>query len=99
MGDTPFNPQNGELGTTSEWRVGTSGIQTVTIYTEPAGANGNSHSVTGQMVTTVAKVPDPAMTKAPGAELNLYTATVVVTYTYRGKNYSVQLNAMRASDV
>jgi len=99
MGDTPFNPQNGELGTTNEWRIGTSGIQTVTIYTEPAGANGNSHSVTGQMVTTVAKVPDPAITNAPGAELNLYAATVVVTYTYRSKNYRVQLNAMRASDV
>ena len=99
MADTPFNPQNGELGTTSEWKVGTSSIQTVTIYTEPAGADGNTHSVTAQMVTTIAKVPDPAITNAPGAELNLYTATVVVTYSYRSKNYSVQLNAMRASDV
>jgi len=99
MADSPFNPQNGELGTTSEWTVGTSSIQTVSIYAEPAGVNGNTHSVTAQMVTTIAKVPDPAITNAPGAELNLYTATVVVTYSYRSKNYRVQLNAMRASDV
>jgi prepilin-type N-terminal cleavage/methylation domain-containing protein len=99
MADTPFNPQSGELGTTNEWQVGTSGTQTVTIYAEPAGADGNSHSVTAEMVTTVAKVPDPVIGSAPGAELNLYTATVVVTYTYRSKNYRVQLNAMRASDV
>ena len=99
LADTPFNPQNGEIGSTNEWAVGTSAIQSVTIYTEPAGANGQTHSVTGQMVTTITKVPDPTISNAPGAQLNLYTATVVVTYTYRSKNYRVQLNAMRASDV
>src|SRR6476469_3289301 len=62
MADTPFNPQNGELGTTSEWKVDSSSTQTVTIYAEPAGADGNTHSVTAQMVTTIAKVPDPAIT-------------------------------------
>jgi len=47
------------------------------------------------MVTTVTK---NAVT-VNGTDLNLYSATVVVTYTYRSKSYRVQLNAMRASDV
>ena len=46
------------------------------------------------MTTTVAKVPP-----INGIDLNLYSATVVINYTYRSKNYRVQLNAMRASDV
>jgi prepilin-type N-terminal cleavage/methylation domain-containing protein len=99
LADGPFNPQDGQLGTTNEWQVGAGAIQTVTIYSEPAGAGGQTHTITGQMVTTVTKVTDPAITNAPGAQLNLYTATVVVTYTYRSKPYRVQLNVMRASDV
>ncbi len=98
LADTPFNPQMGEYGTTNEWAVGSS-IQSVTVYTEPAGAGGQTHTVTGLLTTTVSQVPDPTVGKAPGAQLNLYAATVVVTYTYRSRNYSVQLNAMRASDV
>jgi type II secretory pathway pseudopilin PulG len=98
LADSPFNPQNGEFGSTNEWNVGTA-IQSVTIYSEPAGVGGQTHTVTGQMSTTVTHVPDPNLSNAPGAQLNLYTATVVVTYTYRNKTYSVQLNAMRTSDV
>jgi prepilin-type N-terminal cleavage/methylation domain-containing protein len=98
LADAPFNPQNGELGTSNEWAVGNA-VQTVTIYTEPAGSGGQTHTVTGQMQTTVAQIPDPVMSKAPGAQLNLYSATVVVTYTYRNRNYRVQLNAVRTSDV
>jgi len=98
LADTPFNPQSGGFGTTNEWAPG-SATQTVTIYTEPAGAGGETHTVTGQLTTTVTKIADPAIPNAPGAELNLYSATVVVTYAYRSKNYRVQLNAIRASDV
>ncbi len=93
--DTPFNPQSGEFGTTNEWKVGSIGIQTVTIYSEPAGANGQTHAITGQMVTTVTS--NNIVTQSQN--LNLYSATVVVTYVFRSKSYRVQLNAMRASDV
>ena len=93
--DSPFNPQSGEFGTTNEWAVGTSGIQTVTIYSEPSGANGQTHAINGQIVTTVAS--NNIVTQSQS--LNLYSATVVVTYVYRNKTYRVQLNAMRASDV
>ena len=93
--DSPFNPQSGEFGTTNEWAVGTSGVQTVTIYSEPAGANAQTHAINGQMVTTVTS--NNVVTQSQS--LNLYSATVVVTYVYRSKTYRVQLNAMRASDV
>lgn len=102
--DGPFNPQNSPPEIPPELQVGTTCVGTgctppsavpgPTIYSEPSGANGNTHSVIATMTTTVTKVPP-----INGTDLNLYTATVVVTYTYRSKQYRVQLNAMRASDV
>lgn len=92
--DSPFNPQSSQFGSTNEWAVGST-IQAVTIYTEPAGADNRAHAVTGQMTTTITS--NNVVTKSQN--LNLYSATVVVTYTYRSKSYRVQLNAMRASDV
>ena len=92
--DGPFNPQTGEVP--PELQLGTSAAQTVTIYTEPGGVSGLTHDITGQLTTTVAKCVVPLVS---GADLNLYSATVVVTYTFRGRPYRVQLNAMRASDV
>jgi len=93
MSDSPFNPQLGQVPTVLT--LGTSAPQTVTVYSEPAGVNGQTHSITGQMVTTVTNTN----VVTQGQNLNLYSATVVVTYSFRGKNYRVQLNAMRASDV
>jgi prepilin-type N-terminal cleavage/methylation domain-containing protein len=96
MTDSPFNPQSSQVGTTNEWAIGDT-IQTVTIYSDPPDSQGHSNIVSGQMTTSVAKVTDATI--AAGTDLNLYTAKVVVTYTFRGRNYRVQLNAMRASDV
>jgi prepilin-type N-terminal cleavage/methylation domain-containing protein len=93
--ESPFNPQANPPEIPLPLTVGTSAPQTVTLYSEPAGAGGQTHTVTGQMVTTV--VSNNVLTQ--GQNLNLYSATVVVTYTYRSKVYRVQLNAMRASDV
>jgi prepilin-type N-terminal cleavage/methylation domain-containing protein len=93
--ESPFNPQANPPQVPIPLTLGTSAAQTVTIYSEPAGAGGQTHTVTGQMVTTVAS--NNVVTQ--GQNLNLYSATVVVTYTYRSKVYRVQLNAMRASDV
>ena len=95
LADSPFNPQSNELGTTKEWTPGTGAVENVTIYSEPSGVNGLTHAVIAQRVTTV--TASNVVTK--GQNLNLYSATVVVTYTYRSKNYRVQLNAMRSSDV
>jgi prepilin-type N-terminal cleavage/methylation domain-containing protein len=93
--DSPFNPQANPPQIPPALTLGTSAAQTVTLYSEPNGAGGQTHAVTGQMVTTV--ISDNVVTQ--GQNLNLYSATVVVTYTYRSKVYRVQLNAMRASDV
>ena len=93
--ESPFNPQANPPQIPQPLTLGTSAAQTVTLYSEPAGAGGQTHTVTGQMVTTV--VSNNVVTQ--GQNLNLYSATVVVTYTYRSKVYRVQLNAMRASDV
>ena len=95
LSDAPFNPQSGELGSTNEWAVGGAVQAGVVIYTEPSGTAGQTHAVLGTVTTTVKS--NPVVTK--GQDLNLYSATVLVTYTFRGKSYSVQLNAMRASDV
>lgn len=93
--ESPFNPQATPPQIPPPLTLGTSAAQTVTLYSEPSGAGGQTHTVTGQMVTTV--VSNNVVTQ--GQNLNLYSATVVVTYTYRSKVYRVQLNAMRASDV
>ncbi len=93
--ESPFNPQTTPPQIPPPLTLGTSAAQTVTLYSEPSGAGGQTHTVTGQMVTTV--VSNNVVTQ--GQNLNLYSATVVVTYTYRSKVYRVQLNAMRASDV
>jgi type II secretory pathway pseudopilin PulG len=102
--DGPFNPQNVPPEIPVELQVGTTcvglgcippnAIPGPTVYSEPPGPDGNTHAVIGTMTTTVTKVPP-----INGTDLNLYSATVVVTYTYRNKQYRVQLNAMRASDV
>jgi len=93
--DGPFNPQDSPPQIPPSLTLGTSAPQTVTVYSEPAGSDGQPHTVAGQMVTTV--VSNNVVVQ--GQNLNLYSATVVVTYIYRGKTYRVQLNAMRASDV
>ncbi len=91
----PFNPQTNPPQVPPAVTLGTSAPQTVTLYSEPGSANGQPLTITGQMVTTV--VNNNVVTQSQN--LNLYSATVVVTYTFRSKTYRVQLNAMRASDV
>ncbi len=91
----PFNPQYSPPQIPAALTLGTSAPQTVTVYSEPAGADGQTHAVTGQLVTTVSTIN----LTTSGQNLNLYSATVVVTYVYRSKTYRVRLNAVRASDV
>lgn len=98
LSDSPFNPQNNEWGTKNEWKVGSTILLPVpVIYSEPDQNGAFSHTIQGSLTTSVVKVAN--VTGAGGVDLNLYSATVVVTYTFRGKPYRVQLNAMRASDV
>ena len=94
--ESPFNPQSGEIPpvcTLSPPDL----VETVTIYSEPNGVSGQTHAVTATRTTHVVKTSGVPLVSS--TDLNLYSATVTVTFTYRNKNYSVELNAMRASDV
>lgn len=107
MSRGPFNPQNlADDGTAdpqipAELALGTHAADTVTIYSEP-----NGQTVTAQRVTTVS-TDNPAKVVS-GRTLNIYYATVVVTFYYPpskagvtpppSTQHQVQLNAMRASD-
>jgi prepilin-type N-terminal cleavage/methylation domain-containing protein len=92
LSESPFNPQDNEIP--AVLALGTHAAETVQVYNEPNPVGGTQRIITGQLVTTVSQVVAPGF-----PNLNMYAATVVVTYTFRGKNYRVQFNAMRASDV
>ena len=101
LSDGPFNPQTGQIPDVINTPLSAPGgtatdASPAEIYNEPSPAGGIPHIVYGQVTTSVFKV---VATGKAGVDLNLYSATVVVTYNFRGKPYRVQLNAMRASDV
>lgn len=105
MSKGPFNPQRGEVpavlggsalpagGTVTV--VETKANADLTIYAEPTSA---ANPVTIEAEERDTTVNDANMV-VNGRNLNIYTATVVVKFKYRGKDHQVQLNAMRASDV
>lgn len=100
LSDGPFNPQNNEFPAVIKAPLDAGGTLTDAvdpeIYNEPNPVKGGPNIVYGKLTTSVSKV---TATGKNGVDLNLYSATVVITYTFRGKPYRVQLNAMRASDV
>ena len=89
----PFDPVNNKIP--AVLTVGTTTTPNVFIYKDPVTG---SVVVTGTM-TTVITDPGTTMTFA-GSTTNLNTrrATVTVSYTFRGKNYSVSMDTMRTAD-
>jgi prepilin-type N-terminal cleavage/methylation domain-containing protein len=104
MSKGPFNPQKGQvpsvLGGSTLPAGGTitltetENTADLTIYSEPGKGEG---------LTIEAEERDTTVTDTNmivnGRNLNMYSATVLVKFKYRGKDHQVQLNAMRASDV
>jgi type II secretory pathway pseudopilin PulG len=100
----PFNPPGSQYPTPNVLQIGTyysdpttpntlyGSARNVPIYTDPS--NGNQ-VVVGTIKTTVAD----SGVSISGNSLNLRQATVTVTYTFRNKTFTVQMNTMRASDV
>lgn len=94
LSEAPFEPQNGvfppalTLNTTVD-------PEPKKIYEEPGDDSAVQRVVLGTVTTKVEKV---VATGKNGVDLNLYQATVIVDYSFRGRPYKVQLNAMRASD-
>ncbi len=100
MSKGPFNPQLNQVPTVlgGPKPLPTGGVTTITennipIYSDPSPTN--PRSINGQRVTVVTDMNQPAS----GRTLNMYSATVTVSFTYRGKTHQVQLNAIRAADV
>ena len=90
LSDMPFNPQNGASQIPPELTVGTQ-TATVPVYVDPI----TNFTVNGTMTTTVANTG----TVLNSYNLNIYCATVTITYTYRKRNYTVVMNTMRAPDI
>jgi prepilin-type N-terminal cleavage/methylation domain-containing protein len=91
----PFDPTANPQLIPSALTLGTTTQDGVLIYKDPV--NGQT-IVTGTMTTTVA---DTGLTNTVGStstNLNIWQATVTVSWTFRGKNYSVSLDTMRTGN-
>lgn len=80
------NPVTGSISTSA------TGSYIVPIYKDPSS---NQNIVTGTIATTVTDTG----VLVGGTSLNLRQATVTVSYTFRGKTFSVKMDTMRAPDV
>jgi hypothetical protein len=95
LSETPFNPQKGQIppslviGTRTQ---GNAWYPSVPIYTDPMAEGVN---VLGWMTTTVTNTG----TTYNGVDLNVYRATVSVSYQYRGVTYTVAMDTLRTSDI
>ncbi len=97
----PFDPVNNKVPAVLGGQVLAAGASTtvttpnVFIYQDPV--NGNV-VVTGTMTTTITN-PGSTMTFAgTTTNLNVYRATVRVSYTFRNTNYNVSMDTMRTAD-
>jgi hypothetical protein len=90
--DSPFQPQNNLVPT--ELTPGTS-TATVTVYRDPISNN----TINGTMTTTVSTNNSSYTQGSTTETLYLYEAYVSVSYTYRGKSYSVAFSTLRTSDI
>jgi type II secretory pathway pseudopilin PulG len=68
--------------------------QTATVQVSTAPGN----PVSGTMTTTVVDASGLKYPAGTGTDLKIKQAKVVVAYKFRGKDYSVELNTMRAPD-
>ena len=107
LSDAPFNPQYGQVppeltvGSSNMYgnpqvSSGTAAAPLMAVYTDPISGN----KVLGWMTTLVATTNSTlsAGSNAPGVALNVYSITVTVSYTYRGKVRSVSMSTLRVSD-
>jgi prepilin-type N-terminal cleavage/methylation domain-containing protein len=91
LSDSPFNPQYGTSKIPPELQTTPQTPATVKVYEDPI----SGFVVNGTMSTSVANTN----TMRNGYNLNIYRATVTITYTYRKRNYSVVMNTLRAPDI
>lgn len=75
--------------------LGTTTTPNVFIYQDPVSGN---VVVTGTMTTTITDTGSTMNFTGSTQNLNIYRATVTVSYAFRGKNYSVSMDTMRTAD-
>src|SRR2546423_11125831 len=89
----PFDPVRNKIPTVLT--VGTTTTPNVFVYQDPVSA---SAVVTGTMTTTITDTGSTMNFTGVNTHLNIYRATVTVSYTYRGKTYNVSMDTMRTGD-
>jgi prepilin-type N-terminal cleavage/methylation domain-containing protein len=89
----PFDPTKSKIP--SVLTVGTTTTPNVFIYKDPVSGN---TVVTGTMTTTVTDTGATMNYAGATTNLNIYRATVTVSYKYRNTNYSVSMDTMRTGD-
>jgi hypothetical protein len=89
LADSPFNPPKGQIP--PELTPGTQTETGVAVYTDPI----SNDTVTGTRTTNVADLG----VIVNGYNMNVYRATVTVTYQYRGRTHSVSMMTLRTSDI
>src|SRR5437764_2347660 len=80
----PFDPMNNKIPTVLT--LGATTTPNVFIYKDPVSGN---TVVTGTMTTTVTDLGATMTFAGSTKNLNIYRATVTVTYIYRGKTYNL----------
>ena len=89
----PFDPTKSKIP--SVLTLGTTTTPNVFVYKDPVTGNA---VVTGTMTTTVTDTGATMTYAGSTTALNIYRATVTVSYSYRNKNYSVSMDTMRTGD-
>jgi type II secretory pathway pseudopilin PulG len=89
----PFDPVRNKIP--AVLTVGTTTTPNVFVYQDPVK---NSAVVTGSMTTVITDTGTTMNFAGSTTNLNIYRATVTVTYTYRGKTYNVSMDTMRTGD-
>ena len=102
----PFNPSMDQYPTPNVLQIGTyysdpstpntlyNGARSVPLYYYTSG-NNQVNVVMGTIATTVTDITGVSI---GGTALTLRQAVVTVTYTFRNKTFTVQMNTMRTSD-
>lgn len=89
----PFDPTKNKIPTVLT--LGTTTTPNVFVYKDPVSGN---TVVTGTMTTTVTDTGATMTYAGSTTALNIYRATVTVTYSYRNKTYTVSMDTMRTGD-
>jgi prepilin-type N-terminal cleavage/methylation domain-containing protein len=91
----PFDPTADPQQIPTELTLGTTTQDGVLIYKDPVS---NQTVVTGTMTTTVSDTGLNGTVGTTATALNVWKATVTVAWKFRGRNYSVSLDTLRAGD-